>query len=131
MHQALLDEDLVVEQKPASSRPVSDTPATGFALSSWFRPAAGMAVAASVALVMVVTLSGEENPATVPLAKSIDSQPVAVEPVQLAVEHQPASKEATSIAPHLVDHHLEYATQDTFQGRLPYVRAVSYQKKTQ
>jgi negative regulator of sigma E activity len=131
VHQALVDEDLVIEQKPASSRPVNDTPATGFAFSSWFRPAAGMAVAASVALVMVVTLSGEENSAPVPLAKNIEPQPVAVEPVQLAVEYQPANKEATYIAPHLVDHHLEFATQDTFQGRLPYVRAVSYQKKAQ
>ena len=37
-------------------------------------------------------------------------------------------KKATDLNPHLVNQHLEFATQDTLQGRLPYVRAVSYQK---
>ncbi len=132
VHEALLDENLVVSHTEPVARVTTGN--TGhnrghFALSAWFRPAAGMAVAASVALVMVVTLSGQESPTSLPIAKNIEQQPVAAPAVQLAINNKPVDKKAKDLDPRLVNHHLEFATQDTLQGRLPYVRAVSYQKK--
>ena len=127
VHEALLDENLAVEspvvENPAEPAGIASNNKTGgFALSAWFRPVAGMAVAASVALVMVVTLPEQEN--TAPIAKNIEQQPA----VQLAIDNKSVDKKATDLDPHLVNQHLEFATQDTLQGRLPYVRAVSYQK---
>jgi len=127
VREALLDENLAVEspavENHAESAGITSNSKTGvFALSAWFRPVAGMAVAASVALVMVVTLSGQES-ATAPIAKNIEQQPA----VQLAIDSKSVDKKATDLDPHLLNQHLEFATQDTLQGRLPYVRAVSYQ----
>lgn len=136
VHEALLDESLVVSQTEPAARVTTGN--TGhnsrynhgrFTLSAWLRPAAGMAVAASVALVMVVTLSGQESPSNLPIANNNEQQPVAAPAVQLAKNNKPVDKKAKNLDPHLVNQHLEFATQDTLQGRLPYVRAVSYQKK--
>jgi len=129
VHNALLDEGLAVEKdKPASTKPARSTVRSAF--SNWFRPVAGMAVAASVALVMVVTLSNQEGNISAPIAKNTGQQPVNNPPLQLAIENKPVIQKVTDINPHLVNRHLEFATQDTLQGRLPYVRAVSYQKKS-
>lgn len=115
------------------------TPAI-FDISAWLRPIAGMAVAASVAVVMVVTLSGQEGGAPTPVATSVELQPV----VRVASDdqagsqpgNQPGSGNVNNLTPsinrnlanhHLVNQHLEFATQDALQGRLPYVRAVSYE----
>lgn len=130
VREALLDENITVEspavENHAESTSMTTNSKTGsFTLSAWFRPVAGMAVAASVALVMVVTLSGQEN--VTPIAKNIEQQPAAMPAVQLAIENKSVDKKATDIDPRLVNQHLEFATQDTLQGRLPYVRAVSYQ----
>lgn len=130
VREALLDENPTVEspavENHAESTSMTTNSKTGsFTLSAWFRPVAGMAVAASVALVMVVTLSGQEN--VTPIAKNIEQQPAAMPAVQLAIENKSVDKKATDIDPRLVNQHLEFATQDTLQGRLPYVRAVSYQ----
>ena len=143
MHEALLDENPAVE-KSVVEIPVVDRNAvnshaepagrtsnskTGpFALSAWFRPVAGMAMAVMVALVLVVTLSGQENSIQTPVANNIEQQPA----VQLAIDsragdNKPVDKKAMDLSPYLVNQHLEFATQDTLQGRLPYVRAVSYQ----
>jgi hypothetical protein len=54
---------------------------------------------------------------------------VAAPPLQLAVENNAGQKKSRDLDPRLVNRHLEFATQDTLQGRLPYVRAVSYQSK--
>ena len=124
-----------------------------FGLSSWFRPAAGMAVAASVAAVMVFTLSeqpvsdsplagsqlagsqlaspqtkdntGLVNEQSIQLAVDNKTQNDAVQQ-DIAVIKQP-SHGIQRVNPYLVNHPLEYATQDTLQGRLPLVRAVSYE----
>ena len=132
VREALLDENPTVEspaiENHAESTSMTTNSKTGsFTLSAWFRPVAGMAVAASVALVMVVTLSGQESGTQTPIAKNIEQQPAAMPAVQLAIENKSVDKKATDIDPRLVNQHLEFATQDTLQGRLPYVRAVSYQ----
>lgn len=108
-------------------------------LSSWLRPVSGMAVAASVAMVMVFTFS--EDTATTPGLADNSQQSGERSAIQLAVDNK-ASKDQVEkdvaaagqtqedvpqLNPYLVNQHLEYATQDTMQGRLPLVRAVSYE----
>lgn len=128
VREVLADESLAVDN---ASKPVTtaiDNKASLFDLSAWFKPVAGMAVAASVAVVMVVTLSAQETGTSIPVAKNIEQQPA----IQVATENKLIDKKvidekATELDPHLVNQHLEFATQDTLQGRLPYVRAVSYE----
>jgi sigma-E factor negative regulatory protein RseA len=105
-----------------------------FDLSGWFKPVAGMAVAASVAVVMVVTVTEQDPTGIAPVATRIETQPA----VQLAVDdkasgqgkavsHTVGNKD-TDLDPY-INQHLEFATQDTLQGRLPYVRAVSFESE--
>ena len=123
VREALADESLAVESYSAPVSKSSDNKAGLFDLSAWFKPVAGMAVAASVAVVMVVTLSAQQTGTNTPVAKVIEPQPA----VQVAIDDEAIDKKATELDPHLVNQHLEFATQDTLQGRLPYVRAVSYE----
>ena len=112
-----------------------------FNVSAWFRPVAGMAVAASVAVVMVVTLSGQENGTLAPVAVNVESQPEAQPELRIAVDNNAVTDKAmvnkstanksTDIDQRLVNQHLEFATQDALQGRLPYARAVSFESKKQ
>ena len=105
-------------------------------LSAWFKPVAGMAVAVLVAVVMVMTLSGQENASLTPLATNSDNQPVTQSTAVAGISQKPseavnlsstlADKKATDIDPY-INQHLEYATQDALQGRLPYIRAVNYE----
>ncbi|VAW51463.1 hypothetical protein MNBD_GAMMA06-910 [hydrothermal vent metagenome] len=93
-----------------------------FDLSSWFKPVAGMAVAASVAVIMVVSVN-EQGGAESNIVANADSQissPLEVQSAQLLDEDK-----ATNLDPY-INQHLEFASQDTLQGRLPYVRAVSF-----
>lgn len=94
-------------------------------LSSWFRPVAGMAVAVTVAVVMVFSLSDKGVGSHAPLASKVETQPAVL---QLAVDKK-VGDEDPQVDQRLVNQHLEYATQDALQGRLPYVRAVSYENK--
>lgn len=130
VHTALQGESLAKESKQAAGT-TNRIPAGNFSLSTWFRPVTGMAVAASVALVMVVTLTGQEGPSPSPVATNIAPLPVAksVPEMRLAEESKPVDKASRGLDPQLVNRHLEFATRDALQGRLPYVRAVSYQKK--
>ena len=91
--------------------------------SAWFKPVAGMAMAVTVAVVMVVSVTEQDGAGIAPVATNGDSQPAVV---QLAVDTSPLDSEAP-VNQHLVNQHLEFATQDTLQGRLPYVRAVSFE----
>ena len=125
VREALADENLAIDSRSKPAGSSVDSIAGRFDLFAWFKAVAGMAVAASVAVVMVVTLSGQQNGASAPIAKNIDQQPA----VQLAVDDKKEidKKKAAELDPRLVNQHLEFATQDTLQGRLPYVRAVSYE----
>lgn len=129
----------VTQSQKASAAP------SPWSLSALLRPAAGMAVAASVAMVMVVSISQQETGAIAPIAGPVASnvQQPAAQPVMLqlaaeqptdnsaatdsvTVSHQPADGDP-KLNQRLVNQHLEFATQDTMQGRLPYVRAVSFE----
>jgi len=87
-----------------------------------------MAVAASVAVVMVITVSGQDSAGIAPLATNADTQLQAQPAVQLAVEDKTIDGKETDLNSY-INQHLEFATQDTLQGRLPYVRAVSFESK--
>ena len=100
-----------------------------------------MAVAASVAVVMVFTLSEQESTGIAPMASNpVIATPVAVAPDAPANTQQPQAVELVAdentqlarpaVNQHRVNQHLEYATQDTMQGRLPYVRAVSFESES-
>jgi negative regulator of sigma E activity len=126
---ALLQEAALTAQK-------SRAPAkTGWLGASWWRHAGGMGIAASVALVMVMvatdvqspgtdsavaSLSGTQNP--IP-ASSVMQQPVlAARPLDSNI--RPVANLNTYL-----NEHSEFAAQDTMQGRMPYVRAVSYESR--
>lgn len=135
VHEALLEESLANESHAAPAGKNTKINSGSFTLSAWFRPVAGMAVAASVALVMVVTLSGQDGPSQTPVANNTERLPVAKPVLRLAADEAesadkkaPTYTKARDLDPRLVNQHLEFATQDALQGRLPYVRAVSYQK---
>ncbi len=107
-----------------------------FNVSAWLRPVAGMAVAASVAVVMVVTLSGQESGTLTPVAVNVESQPEAQPVLTIAIDNnaitdKSTANKSTDIDQRLVNQHLEFATQDALQGRLPYARAVSFESNKQ
>jgi len=142
---------------------------TGFDWSSLFRPAAGMATAALVAVVVVFSLSDNDsvgpNSVAVQDAGTSESmnkvaltQPASIQPASIQqsqaqfrtvanVPGQPAQmntllspggvnnaglngNRATKMSPY-INQHLEFARQETLQGRMPYVRAVSFENKAQ
>ena len=154
VREALANEN-IADQVPAAQHAAATNTAaqsqktpvkpSAWSLSALLRPAAGMAVAASVALVMVVSISQQETGAIAPVAGPAASnvlQPaVQLVMLQLAAE-QPTNNAAAAgsvtvshqaagsdpkLNQRLVNKHLEFATQDTMQGRLPYVRAVSFE----
>ena len=131
VREALADEN-IADQMTTEHQTTAKQPSqkTGlFDLSGWFRPVAGMAVAASVALVMVVSVTQQDSTGVAPVATTIETQPA----VQLAADDKAklqntADTKDTDLDPY-INQHLEFATQDALQGRLPYVRAVSFESK--
>lgn len=135
VREALANENIVdsmtadVEPKAADNTTASSS--SKFDWSAWFRPVAGMAVAASVVVVMITNFS--EQGSVTPLAENANQQS-AEQPVQVAVERHVdeqriGDKESMTnknMDPY-ISQHLEFATQDALQGRLPYVRAVSFE----
>jgi negative regulator of sigma E activity len=97
--------------------------------ASWFRPAAGMAVAASVAVVLVMAVSQQETTINSTVAEATPAQTLT--PVRVAIDEKAAANKPGKINHNadqrLINRHLEYATQDALQGRLPLVRSVSYE----
>ncbi len=130
VREALADENIAEQLTASESKPLPQSSAAKsgiFDLSAWFKPVAGMAVAASVAVVMVVTVTGQDTAGVAPVATNdvqLQTQPA----VQLAVDDKAADSKASDLNPY-INQHLEFATQDTLQGRLPYVRAVSFESK--
>ncbi len=133
VREALSDENIAEQVVASASKPspASSTEKPGFFdLSAWFKPVAGMAVAASVAVVMVVAVTGQDDNAGIaPLAAKTGAQLEAQPAVQLAAEDKTTDGKETDLDSY-INQHLEFATQDTLQGRLPYVRAVSFESKT-
>ena len=108
-----------------------------FDVSSWFRPAAGMAFAALVAVVMVAVVSKQDPSSLAPVATNTNT-PSGIQTTTVALDSNTkntqsipvqASDAEQNVNPY-INQHLEFATQDALQGRLPYVRAVSYETRS-
>ena len=114
----------------------------------WWRPVGGMAIAASVALVMVMAVTNEQpdgnsrlatnnqpSPATLAAVPAPSAQPVlAAQPALVAQPVLAVSPAGQNVRPaanlnSYLSEHSESAARDTMQGRLPYARAVSYESK--
>jgi len=123
VREALADETLIVEDnmQPEAASPSEEVVSGGWNLAAWFKPATGIAVAASVAVVMVTTLSSQESGGPSPVASNTELQPVVT-----TADVKSTNKKAKELTPD-VNQHLEYATQDTLQGRLPFISAVGYE----
>ena len=151
VREALADENiadqLAADQHSAADRTSAARDETGLLsglFGSWLRPVGGLAVAATVAVVMVSTLSQPEssvdgtNPFTSPVAdngasgnasqsgadQAIVSAPSAVPDVRSL----PVSSHTSSPAglnPY-INQHLDHASRNAAQGRLPYARSAIY-----
>ncbi len=107
-----------------------------FDFSAWFRPLGGLAVAASVALVMVVVVTQVDSPTGQGIGEgnlvADAGQPMVNIPDNVRTvavtseETQPQIQQAVNLDAYLAEH-AEFAAQDTLQGRMPYARAVSYE----
>ena len=99
-----------------------------FDFGSWLRPVGGLAVAATVAMVMVVTLTDQQTATDNAVIANVGQQPVQA----LPVNNVAPAYSGTGIALPAVNlnsyvtEHSEYAAQDTIQGLMPYARSVSY-----
>lgn len=156
VREALGNEDLkweeIKQEKPGDNkeagrkRSISDL--ISFDRASWFnfsgyRPLGGLAIAASVAMIMVITVTHEETAPNSNLDNSLVAESTIenAPAVSVAVSNSVANSVANETGmPKLVDRprsyvnldtylaeHAEFAAQDTMQGRMPYARAVSYE----
>ena len=140
VREALADEP-VPDMASVTNAPVTKIRKALFDMSAWFGPAAGVAFAVMVAVVMVFTVAEQDPDSIAPVAIDTVTQP-AIKSTAVAVDdtmkntgspaaetltaETPESVKNTGIDPY-INQHLEFATQDALQGRLPYVRAVSYE----
>ena len=99
-----------------------------FDVGSWLRPVGGLAVAATVAMVMVVTLTDKQATTDSAVVANVGQQPVQAFPVSntAPVYNRPGiAKPAVNLNSYVTEHS-EFAAQDTIQGMMPYARSVSY-----
>ena len=99
-----------------------------FDFGSWLRPVGGLAVAATVAMVMVVTLTDQQTTTDSAQVANVGQQPVQALPVNNTVPvytRQGVAMPAVNLNSYVTEHS-EYAAQDTIQGMMPYARSVSY-----
>ena len=128
---AILQEAALNEQISS----VASSAGTGWPVLSWLRSAGGIAVAASVAavLVLVVTTTGVQSPSSGPVVASEDaSQPGQVLATLPAMTQPVVVPVNDDVRPNLnsyINAHSEFAAQDTAQGRMPYARAVTYETR--
>ena len=133
---AQISEALLNESFDAvKSTPVTKAVKNKFNLLVWLddffgamtKPLAGMAVAASVAVLMVVTVAQMESPEAQQLANTPVNFPVeTLLANKLATDTSLNKQQAAEFEKYLTEH-AEFAAQDTLRGRIPYVRAVSYE----
>jgi negative regulator of sigma E activity len=127
LQEAALDVNTSSVASPASS---------GWPVFSWLRSAGGIAVAASVAavLVLVVTTTGVQSPTSGPVVASEDAanqagQVVATLPAMSQRVVIPVNDDVRPNLNSYINAHSEFAAQDTAQGRMPYARAVTYETR--
>lgn len=104
--------------------------------AAWWKPVAGLAVAASVALVAVLSVTSlrtGDNTAQVPTLASTQSPPAGTATASLASVTEAPSDRWDRLDPHIdkrlsgyLVNHNEYAASRGVQGVMPYVRIVGY-----
>ena len=97
-------------------------------MGSWLKPAGGLAVAATVAMIMVVTLTDQQSETGEAVVADMGQQPLPTTPVSSPVGGfgEPELALPAVNLNSYVNEHSEYAAQDTMHGMMPYARAVSY-----
>lgn len=137
---------IAIESEPAYSHPavpVRRRPVTKkapvFDFGSWLRPVGGLALAASVAMVVVVTVSRQDTPATGAAVVAVSApDPAMTLPVSLQSSPALAARSYAANEPPAIpavnlneymEEHSEYASQDTMQRIMPHARAVSYESR--
>ena len=137
VHRAIAGEPAL--QLETAVKKASDKPGlfdTLFGFSGWLRPVGGLAVAASVAMVVVVGLQTENvetgGPSQLADAEQSVQRDAAIASTATLPQAVPTQVNA-QVDPdnnvdleRYLDEHSEFAARDTMQGRLPYVRAVGY-----
>jgi negative regulator of sigma E activity len=119
----------------ANTSSVASSASSGWPVFSWLRSAGGIAVAASVAavLVLVVTTTGVQSPTSGPVVASEDAnqagQVVATLPAMSQRVVIPVNDDVRPNLNSYINAHSEFAAQDTAQGRMPYARAVTYETR--
>lgn len=105
---------------------VSDTP--GQQGLNWWKPLAGFAVAASVALVAVLTVSSQRDAATDPVPELASSQADTPAVAQVSDDQWERIEPGIDkrLSGYLVNHN-EYAASRGVQGVMPYVRIVGFE----
>ena len=118
--------EIVPVTRPA--RPIQREAKPLFDFGSWLRPIGGLAVAATVAMVMVVTLADKQTGTDSAVVANVGQQPVQALPVNNTspVYARPGVAMPAVNLNSYVTEHSEYAAQDTIQGMMPYARSVSY-----
>jgi len=118
--------EIVPVTRPA--RPIQREAKPLFDFGSWLRPVGGLAVAATVAMVMVVTLTDKQTATDNAVVANVGQQPVQALPVNntAPVYARPGVAMPAVNLNSYVTEHSEYAAQDTIQGMMPYARSVSY-----
>ena len=131
VREALLNETMVeVESSRSVKKP--SLPESRFDFFAWLesfaRPLTGMAVAASVAMLMVVTVVQTKSPED---GQQLATSPASVPDTLIAnkrpTENSYSKQQQVAEFDAYLTEHAEFAAQDTLQGRIPYVRAVSYE----
>lgn len=132
----------------ASNNSTQSQNAPWFDFGGWLKPLGGLAVAASVAMITVSLVSndnasvtgdvqqvaaGDNTVSDIPQNTLVSSVPVIMPSAQILEQNnlQQASTLAgkgVNLDAYLAEH-AEFAAQDTMQGRMPYVRAVSYRSE--
>jgi sigma-E factor negative regulatory protein RseA len=102
-------------------------------LAGLLRPVAGLAVAASVAVVAVTALQNSQDQATSPApavaTAPVDSVYMRAQDGVLAVAPEPGPRADKSMLDIYLVNHNEYAASRGMQGMLPYVRIVGHELK--
>lgn len=122
-------EFIPVSRPARTSRRQSQPKATPLLdFGAWLKPVGGLAVAATVAMVMVVTLTDQQAETDSALIANVSQQPVQTLPVNNAVPVYSTPRVAIPAVNlnSYVTEHSEFAAQDTLQGMMPYARSVSY-----
>ncbi len=130
VRQALSNEAMATAEtaRPVKASLLSEIRFGFFAwLESFARPLTGMAVAVSVAMLMVVTVVQMDSPnETQQLASSATATPTLVANKPTLADNPLSEEKMAEFDAYLIKH-AEFAAQDTLQGRIPYVRAVNYE----